>query len=606
MSDYWPPLEDMQFVLAELVDLGELCTLPNWDHADPDDVRGLLEEWGRFVRQEVAPTNRLADRTGCALRNGEVAVPEVLRGAYEQLATGGWFGVPFPSELGGGQLPWAVWAATQELALSANASLSLLIGLTQGGIELLLEHGTEEDIQRYVPNLVSGRWSATMCLTEPHAGSDIGLLRMKAERCADGTYRLTGTKIFITFGEHDLTENIIHLVLARIPGSPAGSKGLGLFLVPKFLVDEEGKLGPRNDVRCVSIEDKLGIHASPTCVLSFGDSGEGAVGYLIGKEGEGVRQMFTMMNSARIAIGISGLAIAERAYQKAVRYALERRQGRSLRATNGSDPVAIIEHPDVRRMLLTMRSQIEAMRALLYFTAGCEDRSRFHTDAEVRRRNKRRLALLTPIAKAWCTDVGHHVTSMALQVFGGAGYIEETGIAQLFRDSRIGSIYEGTNGIQALDLLARKLPMDGGAPIRELMDDLRQTLRRLSERERTDDSCPFGAMRRELQHGVEALNKATGWLFENGLRDLEGAAAGAVSYQNMLGTILGAQLLAESAMIAADRLETEQPEEASRFLQAKIVTARFYAEHLLPAASALVGPVTRGKETLFSMPDDAW
>src|SRR5271166_3123898 len=451
MADYVPPLRDIKFVLEQLVDLPGLSKLAAYEHADPGTVFGVIEESGRFMAGVVGPLNRSGDIAGSALDgDGNVTTAPGFKEAYRQYVDAGWGAVPFSPEFGGGGFPWLVAVVMQEMLASANLAFSLCPLLTQGAIDMLAQHGSPVQQATFLEKMVSGEWAGTMNLTEPEAGSDLGALRTRAVPADDGSWRITGQKIFITFGEHDLVGNIIHLVLARVPGAPPGTKGISCFIVPKYLVNADGSLGARNDLRCVSIEHKLGIHASPTCVMSYGDAG-GATGYLIGEANQGMRYMFTMMNNARLSVGVQGLAVAERAYQDALRYAQERRQGRAVGAPAGK-PSPIVEHPDVRRMLLTMKAYIEAMRALLYTNAVSIDLARHHPDRAEREARRELVDLLTPICKAWCTDLGVELTSFGLQVHGGMGYVEETGVAQYLRDSRIAPIYEGTNGIQAIDV----------------------------------------------------------------------------------------------------------------------------------------------------------
>jgi alkylation response protein AidB-like acyl-CoA dehydrogenase len=461
---------------------------------------------------------------------------------------------------------------------SANFAFCLCPILTQAGVELLLSHGTEEQRARYLPKLVSGEWTGTMCLTEPHAGSDVGALRTRAAR-EGNYYRIRGTKIFITYGEHDYTENTIHMVLARTPDAPPGTRGISLFLIPKFLLNADGSPGPRNEVRCVSLEEKLGIHASPTCVMSFGDDA-GAIGYLVGEEQGGMRAMFTMMNNARLQVGLEGLAIAERAYQAALAYARERVQGR--RGHGGDErPARIVEHPDVRRMLMTMKTQIEAMRALAYTAAGALDRAEREPDDAARAAAEGRLALLTPLVKAWCTDLGFEITSSALQVHGGMGYIEETGVAQMMRDARIAMIYEGTSGIQALDLVSRKLRIAEGRLPAALFEELRDDLAAL-------DAAGETALHRSLSSALSTLEQATSWLQAGHDNDPDAAAAGATPYLRLFATTLGGFLLARSALAAR----------GTGLAASKRASAAFYVDQLLPPATALLPAITAGSAPL--------
>jgi alkylation response protein AidB-like acyl-CoA dehydrogenase len=547
------------------------------------------------MAEVVAPLNRVGDEQGSTLTaDGSVRTPEGFANAYEQYVAAGWGGVPFEPEYGGGGFPWLVALALQELLASANMAFSLCPLLTQGAIEMLTYHGSDEQRMRYLPKMVSGEWTGTMNLTEPQAGSDVGALTTRAVRQDDGSYRLTGTKIFITYGDHDLAENIIHLVLARTPDAPPGTKGISCFIVPKFLIGEDGSIGERNDITSVSLEHKLGIHASPTCVLSYGDHG-GAVGYLIGEENAGMRYMFTMMNNARLSVGLQGLALGERAYQLAVDYAVERRQGRAVGAPAG-DPSPIVDHADVRRMLLTMRAYNEAMRCLLYYTAAMLDMGAHHPDVATRERHAERTALLIPISKAWCTDMGNVVTSIGIQVHGGAGYIEESGAPQHFRDARIAGIYEGTNGIQALDLVGRKLPMAGGAVVERLLSEMSGLDAALA-----DAGDAMSGVRTQLADALGALGQATSWLVEHGAGEPVDAFAGASPYLELFGTVVGGWLLARSALAATDLLDSGDSTYSRPFLEAKIDVARFYCEQLLPRAAGLVPAVTAGAAPLFAL-----
>ncbi len=580
MTAYAPPLDDIRFVLEHLVDLEGLGRLPGLEAATIDVVDQILAEAGRFAVNELLPLNAAGDRQRARLEDGAVRTPEGFKEAYGKFVEGGWHGLQLPAEWGGQGLPWTVATAVWEMWNSANLAFCLCPILTQAGVELLLRHGTEAQRARYLPKLVSGEWTGTMCLTEPQAGSDVGALRTRAVREGDH-YRIHGTKTFITYGDHDYTENTIHMVLARTPDAPAGTRGISLFLIPKFLVEDDGSLGARNDLRCVSLEHKLGIHASPTCVMSFGDQ-EGAIGWLVGEERGGMAAMFTMMNNARLAVGLEGLALAERAYQGALAYARERVQGR--RRDGGADaPARIIEHPDVRRMLLTMKTQIEAMRALTYSAAAALDRSIREPDASRRAEADGRLALLIPLVKAWCTDLGFEIASSALQVHGGMGYIEETGIAQHLRDARIAMIYEGTNGIQALDLVGRKLQLADGRLPWALFAELEGDLATLA---------PAGAadLRPPLAAALGELEEATRWLQTDHGNDADAAAAGATPYLRMLATTLGGFLLARAAVTAR---AASHP-----LADAKLASARFYVSQLLPPAAALRAAVTAGSAPL--------
>jgi alkylation response protein AidB-like acyl-CoA dehydrogenase len=587
MPDYSAPLDDMRFVLENIVDMPALAALPGFEHAEPEMVHGVLEESGRFFAQEFAPLNRVGD-VQHSRRNddGSVTTPDGFRRAYERYVEAGWAGVPFPAEYGGGGFPWLVAIAMQEMLTAANMGFSLCPLLTQGAIDMLLHYGSEEQREVYLPKMVTGEWTGTMNLTEPQAGSDVGALTTKAVPTDDGSWRITGQKIFITYGEHDLAGNIIHLVLARVPDAPPGTKGISCFIVPKFLVDDDGTLGDRNSLECVSIEQKMGINASPTCVMAY----DGAVGYLIGEANQGMRYMFKMMNNARLSVGVSGLALGERSYQQAVEYAHERRQGRAPGAPAGeSSP--IVDHPDVRRMLLTMRAQIEALRCLAYLNAESIDLATRHPDADVRTARQELADLLTPITKGWGTDLGNELTSLALQVHGGMGYIEEAGVAQHYRDIRIAAVYEGTNGIQAMDLVGRKLPMRGGGVIADFLAGIEVTAGEMSSAE--GDQAAIG---KRLADAHAVLKSTTDWLLANGLADPGNALAGATPYLRMCGIVTGGWLLARSAQAAQRHLDAGEGD--ADFLRQKLVTAKFYAEQLLPQAAGLAPAVTAGPSDL--------
>jgi len=594
MADYVPPLRDIRFVLEQLVGLDGLSKLGAYQHADPDTVFGVVEESGRFMADVVGPLNRVGDAVGVTLDgDGKVTTPPGFRDAYRQYADAGWGAVPFPPEFGGGGFPWLVAVVMQEMLASASMVFSQCPLLTQGAIDMLAQHGSPWQQATFLEKMVSGEWTGTMDLTEPGAGSDLGAVRTKAVPAGDGTWRITGQKIFITFGEHDLAGNIIHIVLARVPGAPPGTKGISCFIVPRYLVDEDGSLGARNDLRCVSIEHKLGTHASPTCVMSFGEGG-GAIGHLIGEANQGMRYMFTMMNTARLSVGVQGLSLAERSYQDALRYAQERRQGRAVGAPAG-EPSPIVEHPDVRRMLLTMKAYIEAMRAMLYTNAVSIDLAREHPDQAEREARRELVDLLTPVCKAWCTDLGVELTSIALQVHGGMGYVEETGVAQYLRDSRVAPIYEGTNGIQAIDLVTRKVPMRGGGVVADLLAQM-QAL----DPELAAAGPELAAMRSALASGVSVLREATDWIMSRGLAEPNDALAGATPYLRLSGLVIGGWLLARSAL-AASRLLGDAGGSDVIFLRAKIGTARFYTEQLLPQTAGLLPAVTAGARPLFQV-----
>lgn len=592
MADYTPPLWDMEFALDATARIKEIAAYPGFDAFDYDMVEPVLGESGRFIEETIAPLNRNSDEQGARWNDdNSVTTPDGFAAAYAAYVEAGWGAVPFDPAYGGGGFPWTLALAIQEMMNSACMSFALCPLLTQGAIDLLSHHGSEEQKETWLTKLVSGEWSATMNLTEPDAGSDVGALRSKAEPVGDGTYRISGQKIFITFGEHDMTDNIVHLVLARTPDAPPGTKGISTFIVPKFLLDDDGKPGSRNDVSCVSIEHKLGIHGSPTCVLSFGEN-DGAIGYLIGEENRGMAYMFTMMNNARLSVGTQGLAIAERAYQDAVDYARERKQGRALGAAAGTAS-PIIEHPDVRRMLMTMKAYIEAMRGLAYLDAAAVDGETHHPDEELRARAGERAALLTPITKGWCTDIGCDMTSLAIQVWGGMGFVEESGVAQHFRDARINPIYEGTNGIQALDLVARKLPLRGGAAIQELLDEIDATAAAAAS-SLPGCSAQLSAANTELKAVTAEL-----------MAQMSGSAvegfAGATPYLRMIGQVVGGWVLTSQALVARSRIDDGDDEPR---LISKLSTADFYCSQLLPLASGYAPSVLAPSDQLMGLGAD--
>jgi 3-(methylthio)propanoyl-CoA dehydrogenase len=598
MIPYAAPVKDMRFVLNQVVGLDRIAALPGYEAATPDVVEAVLEEASKLAADVLAPLNRSGDQEGSVLENGVVRTPKGFKEAYAQYVAGGWNSVPFDPDHGGQGLPWTLAAPLQEMWQSANMAFALCPLLNQGAVELLSEHGSEEQKSVYLGRMISGEWAGTMNLTEPQAGSDLSQVRTRAERAGDGTYRITGQKIFITYGEQDLTENIVHMVLARLPDAPAGTKGISLFIVPKLLPDAEGRPGARNDLRCVSLEHKLGIHASPTTVMAYGDNG-GATGFLVGEENRGLEYMFTMMNNARLSVGVQGVAIAERAYQQARDYARTRVQSKDLTDAKGA-AVSIIRHPDIRRMLLSMRSQAEAGRALSYYGLSCLDIAKRSPDAQAAAAAQARVDLLTPVIKAWCTDMGVDVASTGVQIHGGMGFIEETGAAQHYRDARIAPIYEGTNGIQSNDLVFRKVLRDGGSAAASLFADMRATLEELKGR-RGDD---MEAIRTRLAEALDQLEAATRWLLDTGRTDAPAAAAGAVPYLRLFGTVAGGWLMARAAAVALDGLA--DPSADHDFLDQKLATARFYAEHVLPQAGGLLATVTQGWRTVVAFPEDAF
>jgi alkylation response protein AidB-like acyl-CoA dehydrogenase len=590
MSDYRPPLRDIRFVLENIVDLRELSALPGFEHVEADDVYDALAEAGRFVADVVAPTNRIGDTEGLTRNHdGSVTVPEAMVAAYRQLVEAGWSAVKGDPEYGGHGFPEVMATAFQEMLTTANLSLSLCPMLTSSAVTALESHGTRELKDVYLEKLVSGEWAGTMALTEPEAGSDVGALRTKAWPEADGTWRVKGTKIFITWGEHEMTDNIIHFVLARAPEAPAGTRGISLFLVPKYLVNDDGSLGARNDVECVGVEHKIGIHASPTCVMAYGEQ-RGAVAYLVGDLNEGMHCMFTMMNDARLHVGLEGLGLSVRAYQQALDYARTRRQGRAPGAPRGeSSP--IIDHPDIRRMLLTMKANIEAMRALILDTAAAGDRAEHGATDMDRAGAAKRMALLTPVAKAWGTDLGVELTSLGIQIHGGMGFIEETGAAQLWRDSRIAPIYEGTNGIQAIDLVMRKLPMDDGSVVAGYLEEMESTAAALAA------TIGLGPIGEALQRAIGDLRKTTEWLLDAPPVD---ALAGATPYLRQFGVVAGGYYLGRLALAA----QALQADDADPWLRAKVAVADFYARQILPQAAGSGPAVSAGADQLFAIAGD--
>ena len=588
MTAYEAPIDDMRFVINELAGLDDIARLPGMGEVTPDLVDAILGEAGKLGSEVLAPLNRPGDIEGCTLENGVVRTPKGFPEAYARFIEGGWNGIPFEAEHGGQGLPWLLQTATFEIWHAANMALALCPTLNQGAAEILSTHGSDALKSVYLGKLIAGQWSGTMDMTEPQAGSDLSMVQVKSVRAGDH-YKITGQKIFITHGEQDLTENILHMVLARSPDGPEGIRGLSLFLVPKFLANEDGGLGDRNDMRCLSLEHKLGIHGSPTCVMSYGEDG-GATGYLVGEENKGIKCIFTMMNTTRLAVGLEGVGVAERAYQHARRYAAERVQGRALGATGADDPgsVTIDHHPDVKRMLMSMRAHTEAIRALAYFVSAALDTARRHPDEAIRKQKQGLVDLLTPVVKAWSTDTGIEVANTGIQVLGGAGFIEESGAPQFLRDVRIAAIYEGTNGIQANDLINRKVAREKGVSAKALIAAMREFLDSLAGADGED----LSAIRDALAKGVDALEGATDWIVATHARDAEAVAAGAVPYLRLMGVVTGGWLMAQAAL-AAERRLADGTDDAP-FLTDKIVTARFYADQILIQAQALGPTVTRG------------
>jgi alkylation response protein AidB-like acyl-CoA dehydrogenase len=578
MFGYAAPLADMRFVLSEIANLEEIATLPGHEDMGTDLVDAILDQASRFAGEVLAPLNVVGDRQGCVFENGLVRTPDGFKEAYAAFVEGGWNSVSASPQYGGQGLPAVVATAISEMWSAANMAFALCPLLTRAVAEMLEGHGSESVRNTYLPKLVSGEWTGTMNLTEPQAGSDLALIRTRAVRHGDH-YRLSGQKIFLTYGEHDIASNIIHMVLARTPGSPPGVKGLSLFLVPKFLVREDGSLGPRNDVRCVSIERKLGIRGSPTAVTTYGD-GDGAIGYLIGEENAGIEQMFFMMNSARLAVGLQGIAMADRAYQHARAYAFERVQGRLL-GTDDPSPVVIARHGDVQRMLMSMKSQTEAARALAYFVAGSLDMANRHPLAAVRSERQHLVDLLTPVVKAWSTDIGIDAANTAIQVHGGMGYMEDSGVPQYLRDARIAAIYEGTNGIQANDLVGRKVARDKGQAATAFIAGVRQFIVNLAG----GGNSAAGAIGRRLEDACNDLEACTRWIVETYPTHPRRVAAGAVHYLRLLGIVAGGWLMAKAVAIAEPRLSAGLGNR--RFLEGKIASARFFADNFLTQSGAL-------------------
>jgi 3-(methylsulfanyl)propanoyl-CoA dehydrogenase len=585
MSHYAAPIQAMRFILEDVVGIDEIAKLPGYENASPDVTAAILEEAGKLASEVLAPLNRVGDIQGCRLEDGKVATPTGWQEAYRAFCAGGWPTIAAPEEYGGQGMPKLVAAAVMEMWQASNLSFSLMPLLSTGAAEALQIAASETIKQKYLPKLVSGQWGGTMNLTEPQAGSDLAALRARAEPAPDGSYRIFGQKIFITYGEHQLTENIIHLVLARVPDAPSGVKGISLFVVPKYLVNDDGSLGDRNDVRCVSVEHKLGIHASPTCVMAYGDDG-GATGYLVGEANRGLEYMFIMMNEARFGVGMQGIAIGERAYQQALAYANERTQGRD--AVTGVNNVPIIRHPDVRRMLLMMQSRTQAARMLAYWVAAQFDIERAHPDAATRDTARRYIDFLVPILKGWSTEIGNDSASLGVQIHGGMGFVEETGAAQHMRDARIQTIYEGTTGIQANDLLTRKLLRDNGSGMELLLACMRADLDELRAME---DGLTRNLVPR-LETCLEQFESAARCLIERGKADLGAALFVAVPFLMLAGTVCGAWQWGK-AVLAASRHLSEGTGDAS-FHREQIELAHFYMTHVATAASALTETVAHG------------
>ena len=590
---YRAPVKDMLFCMQELAGLDDVAKLPGFEDAGADTAQAVLEECAKLNEDVIAPLNVDGDRSPSYWKDGQVFTTAGFKEAFKQFGDGGWQGLQHPTEFGGQGLPKTIAAACIEILNSANLSFALCPLLTDGAIEALLTAGSHEQQQQFIPKMITGEWTGTMNLTEPQAGSDLALVRTRAEPQPDGTYKIFGTKIFITYGEHDMAENIVHLVLARVTGAPQGVKGISLFIVPKFMVDADGTLGARNDAHCVSIEHKLGIKASPTAVLQFGDHG-GAVGTLIGQENRGLEYMFIMMNAARNAVGIQGIAVAERAYQKAVEYARERIQSRPVDGSlPGSGP--IIHHPDVKRMLMTMRAHIEGCRAMAAVAASAFDAAHHHPEADVRGQNQAFYEFLVPLVKGFSTEMSLDVTSLGVQVHGGMGYIEETGAAQYYRDAKILTIYEGTTAIQANDLVGRKTARDGGQTAKAIARQIEATEAALAQR----DSAAARAMHKRLTAAREAFVQVVDFVAGNTKASPNAVFAGSVPYLMLAGNVMAGWQMARALLVAEEKLAEGSGDQA--FLVAKVATARFYAEHILSEVPATRDAILEGGDSVTAL-----
>ena len=593
MSEYIAPLKDIRFVMQELAGLEQVVALPGSEEASPDVIDAILDEAAKFAGAVLSPLNRVGDRDGAKWKDTVVTTSPGFKEAYRQFVDNGWNGLGCDPEFGGQGLPKLLSTAVSEMWKASNHAFSLCPMLTQGAIEALMIAGTDEQKAAYLPNLVSGDWTGTMNLTEPSAGSDLAAVRSRAEPVGDGTFKVFGQKIFITYGEHDMTDNIVHLVLARTPNAPEGVKGISLFVVPKFLLKADGTPGERNDAYCVSIEHKLGIHGSPTAVLAFGDNG-GAIGTLVGEENRGLEYMFIMMNAARFNVGLEGLGDAERAYQRAVEYARDRVQGTEV-GVRGGPKVPIIKHPDVRRMLMSMRARIEAMRALAYVTASAQDNAHNNPDEVLRQKGQAFADLMIPVVKGWSTESAIDIASLGVQVHGGMGYIEETGAAQHLRDARITTIYEGTTAIQANDLIGRKIGREKGVTIMAIVAEMRADLVQLDS-----DLAGIGVRQ---SAAVDALEKAISWIVANFASDPKAVHVGAVPFLYLLGIVAGGWQMGRAAVIARAKMAAG---DADPFWPAKLATTRFYADHFLTQAAGLAESVVAGAAGALAIADDSF
>jgi alkylation response protein AidB-like acyl-CoA dehydrogenase len=586
---YKAPVKDIVFGYEVIDSYNILNKIAAFSDFSADVVIPTMEECAKFSEEVLAPINAIGDQQGATINNGVVTMPEEFVDAYKKFSDAGWASISLPEEIGGGGMPITLSGGTLEILSTANLAFGLAPGLSAGAISAINFHGSQEQKDKFLPKLVSGEWTGTMNLSEPQSGSDLGTITTKAEPQEDGTYKITGTKVWITFGEHNMTENIVHLVLAKVPGSPEGTKGISMFIVPKFIVNDDGSLGENNNVSCISIEEKLGIHASPTCVMEY----DGSIGYLVGEENRGLTYMFTMMNEARVWVGGQGLACASGALQGAAQYARDRVQGRPVgMSKEDAKNSTIMDHADVRRMLLTIKSYVDAMRYLMYDNQLMLDLEYFG-EGELKEFGEERCGILTPITKAWISDLGVELSSIAIQVYGGMGYVEETGVAQYLRDARIAPIYEGTNGIQALDLIFRKLPLDSGQAMQRLLGDVNSVIEEMSQA-----GDVLSSMSEKLKVEVDKLSEVTLWL---GSKMLEGelvdASAGASPYIKMFGQVLGGYYMGKAALLATKKYE----ETGDEYYAEKITLSKFYIEQLLPLASGYASAVTAGKEDLYNI-----
>jgi alkylation response protein AidB-like acyl-CoA dehydrogenase len=592
---YNAPIADIRFALDQIVGFNQVIATGAYDGLDQDLVETVLAEAAKLAGQVMAPLNSVGDAQGARLEADGVKTAPGFAAAYRAFVDGGWNAVPFAPDHGGQGLPWTLAIAIQEMWHASNMALGLCPMLSQGAVEAISAHGDAAMKARYLDKLVSGEWTGTMNLTEPQAGSDVGALSARAVKQGDGSYRIFGTKIYITYGDHDMAENILHLVLARLPDAPIGTRGISLFLVPKFLVNDDGSLGARNDAYCVGIEHKLGIHGSPTCTMAYGEKG-GAIGYLIGAENRGMACMFTMMNNARLSVGLQGVAIAERAFQQALAYANERRQGKPFGLQHDvREMIPIVAHPDVRRMLLTMKSTTASTRAICYATAVALDLSRTDPDEAAREGHRNRADLLTPIAKGFSTDMGVEMASLGVQIHGGAGFVEQTGAAQHLRDARIAPIYEGTNGIQAIDLATRKVTMNGGAAIKSLIDDLRA----IDAQARHRTTADFTVIVTHLGPALDAFAANADWLIAQAKSRAYEALAGATPFLRQAGLVIGGAYLVKGAIAAADLID--QGDARVDYLTSKIALARFFVENMTSQAAGLTPSIQAGSDPLYAI-----